>query len=645
MDRRRPYGSGDESDISDDLISELARIMGQENRAPDSGAAATSSLVAERRDSGPSSPMPSAPSAQSRVEPSLDARDPSVSPGSSIDDLEFDFGFGASQSDPEPVPVSEPDPALAPEPAPIFPDSEDPIADLIAVADDEAHHREVSRWDDEDDLPDSFEDAPAGDAPRWDEPAETPAPVASIPESQANGLHWPDSEAGPESTARETDALSDIEALIGDAARVDLEPGPMGARRVRSIYAPDPVPQRREPEFGVDDMSPAERAILAAASATGVSAAAAATAPEPRFAPQPETPPLRDLRNEAPRAETVYEETADPEDEEFVQPAFARFRPRGRSGILLPALLGTALLVVLVAGYVFLFGDRTPEGEAPVLLADGQPARAVPDPANTTGTTAESVVFSDIEGQTANAEDSTLVSRDETDGASGNAVSGLLAPEEGDAEPVSRRVRTVTVRPDGTIVSGDEVEAGASILPVDRPEVPEVPGSVGGQDPIAAAIEAAMAEDAPAPDVALAETDMPADEAAAETPAPVAGGVDVPLPLPRPADLPVTPAVAAAPAEQPLAAPAAPAAGSGTVGAWVQLSSQRTEAEARGGIPELQNRYGTLFGSAQLEVSSVDLGAQGIYYRVRLPQPSIAEANSVCGAILAQGGDCFVIGN
>src|SRR5690606_27692075 len=238
--------------------------------------------------------------------------------------------------------------------------------------------------------------------------------------------------------------------------------------------------------------------------------------------------------------------------------------------------------------------------------------------------------------------DSTLVSRDETEGASGNAVSGLLTPEEGDAEPVSRRVRTVTVRPDGTIVSGDEVEAGASILPVDRPEGPDVPGSAGAVDPIAAAIQAAMADDAlaevPETDVALAEPEVPAAAAAAEAEpeaeAPVAGNVDVPLPLPRPADLPVTPAVAAA---APVAQPAAstPATTSGPVGAWVQLSSQRTEAEARGGIPELQNRYGTLFGGAQLEVSSVDLGAQGIYYRVRLPQASLAEANSVCGAILA----------
>ena len=41
----------------------------------------------------------------------------------------------------------------------------------------------------------------------------------------------------------------------------------------------------------------------------------------------------------------------------------------------------------------------------------------------------------------------------------------------------NRKVRTVTVRPDGTIVSGDDAVAGAEALPVERPNVPDVPGA------------------------------------------------------------------------------------------------------------------------------------------------------------------------
>ena len=65
----------------------------------------------------------------------------------------------------------------------------------------------------------------------------------------------------------------------------------------------------------------------------------------------------------------------------------------------------------------------------------------------------------------------------------------------------NRKVRTVTVRPDGTIVSGDDAVAGSEALPVERPNVPEVPGDAAtatdvlanaaegvAQDPIAAVI-------------------------------------------------------------------------------------------------------------------------------------------------------------
>lgn len=62
-------------------------------------------------------------------------------------------------------------------------------------------------------------------------------------------------------------------------------------------------------------------------------------------------------------------------------------------------------------------------------------------------------------------------------------------------------------------------------------------------------------------------------------------------------------------------------------------------------MAELQTRYGALFNGVALEVSRVDLGDRGVYYRVRLPQTSLAEANATCGAIQGQGGDCFVLNN
>src|SRR5690606_25957348 len=53
----------------------------------------------------------------------------------------------------------------------------------------------------------------------------------------------------------------------------------------------------------------------------------------------------------------------------------------------------------------------------------------------------------------------------------------------------NRKVRTVTVRPDGTIVSGDDAIAGNEALPVDRPNVPEIPGAeIAPSDLLTAAV-------------------------------------------------------------------------------------------------------------------------------------------------------------
>jgi hypothetical protein len=284
------------------------------------------------------------------------------------------------------------------------------------------------------------------------------------------------------------------------------------------------------------------------------------------------------------------------------------------------------------------------------------------------------VVFSEIEGNSTSPEDEALVSRDQTNGASGAQVAEVLAPEEGETALANRPVRTVTVRPDGTIVQATDSVAGSNVLPVERPDVPAVPNSTLTSDPIGEAIaqaiagsetaEAAVGTEVAAADASeavlgagVAET-AESNEAAATTPAEVA---DAPRPIPRPAGLttqttaattpaaasvaPTIETVAAATPAQTTPVPAAAPTPASNVGAWVQLSSQRSEADAQADIPSLQSRYGTLFNGATPEVSQVDLGERGIYYRVRLPQPTFAQANSVCSAIQGQGGDCFVLNN
>ena len=77
--------------------------------------------------------------------------------------------------------------------------------------------------------------------------------------------------------------------------------------------------------------------------------------------------------------------------------------------------------------------------------------------------------------------------------------------------------------------------------------------------------------------------------------------------------------------------------------AYAQLASQRSEEAARQSALELANRFGPLFKGANLEVQRVDLGQRGIYYRVRVPANSAADAAQLCTNVKAAGGDCITL--
>ena len=89
------------------------------------------------------------------------------------------------------------------------------------------------------------------------------------------------------------------------------------------------------------------------------------------------------------------------------------------------------------------------------------------------------------------------------------------------------------------------------------------------------------------------------------------------------------------------AAPAPAKVASGAVGAYVQLSSQPTQGDAKAAAAKATARYGNLFGGRSLVVQPVDLGAKGIRWRVRLPVSTLSQASVICGQIKAAGGDCF----
>jgi hypothetical protein len=483
------------------------------------------------------------------------------------------------------------------------------------------------------------------------------SPRSSISATQASA---PAPASHPEGRPQHSDPMDEIESLIGEAVR-----GELGGQEKRPapVTAPEPAPvvpplssnfaPRRAGIRGDGNVESAEAAILAAAAASGAEVGRV-------DAPVGEERPYKRMKVKPPRTSLISSGA------------------RQYVGI---AVAGTLLLAAGFGLYWVLGMNRDDPATAPVLTADAEPAKVEPVATATTAETSGSVVFNEINGGAPGGSDETLVSRDETAGASPVEVARAVTPTDEVAENglANRKVRTVTVRPDGTIVSGDEAVAGIEALPVDRPNVPEIPGaemapsdlltaavadtqSVASRSPPSSAVEgsdaiAALVAGTGESNAALAGEEAPLEVAALDATNAVApvfdGGLTAPIPMPRPASrsglvggaplMSGSTGGANAPASTPLVAVQQPSASSSGGGAYVQLSSQRTEDEARRSLSTTQQRMSGMLNGASLEIRRVDLGAKGVWYRVVLPVDSFQSATQTCAAIKANGGDCVPI--
>ena len=473
--------------------------------------------------------------------------------------------------------------------------------------------------------------------------------------------------------------MDEIESLIGEAVRVEMG-GERASAPAPQQRAPKPMPapvapqprraaiKQHEPEAVPQS---AEAAILAAAAATGAEVG----------------------RIDGPAADEPVARR-----KQF-RPARARGMSGGMRQYVGMAVAGTMLLAAGFGLYWVMGMGRGDPATAPVLTADATPVKTVPPATANPATQMRSPVLDQIQG-VSTPPDQEALAAPATDA---DAVTAATDADSGESALFNRKVRTVTVRPDGTIVTSEDAVAGAEPLPVERPNVPAVPGAdvepsdlltaatppaepapapIPAPDPIAAAIAQADGG-APSAVNALAPT---SNQVAALTPAPattapaLAEGatptppdVVAPTPLPRPGNRTAmngsqraaaqsNPVTAEIRGTQPSGGTAigangqaidllasAPAAATqprrttaGSAAAYVQLSSQRSEGDARASMQSISGRYGSLFQGSSPEIRRADLGAKGIYYRVMLPANSRSQANEICSRIKSSGGECFV---
>jgi hypothetical protein len=241
-----------------------------------------------------------------------------------------------------------------------------------------------------------------------------------------------------------------------------------------------------------------------------------------------------------------------------------------------------------------------------------------------------------------------------------------------------RRVSTVAVKPDGTIVSNGKPKVEAAPTPAPRRIASADPVAPSAPEPAPApASPAAAAPDAAAsPAPATPAPKKPADAVRAKpTPAVAADGqadAKPPRPVAKPAKakvadiapvshaidarsdnggpLSITPQgrhgraslASAAPEESPRAAAAAAPTNisRGESGYSVQLASSPSESDARATLSRLQRQFPSALGGGSIR--RADLGGKGIYYRVRVGPLTRDAADKICTQLKAGGADCIL---
>jgi len=102
--------------------------------------------------------------------------------------------------------------------------------------------------------------------------------------------------------------------------------------------------------------------------------------------------------------------------------------------------------------------------------------------------------------------------------------------------------------------------------------------------------------------------------------------------------------MAAQPGTAPVAVPVTPDSHSGTGVYLVQVSSQRSEADAEASYKVLQDKFPGVLGAWSPIITRADAGTSGIFYRAAVgPFETADEAAQFCATLKAAGGQCVVV--
>jgi hypothetical protein len=411
----------------------------------------------------------------------------------------------------------------------------------------------------------------------------------------------------------------------------------------------------------------------------------------------PASPSLHDERDDAAYephyTEDAYEDTYPSEEQEDLVPLEPR---RSRKGLI--AVAGVLGVAVVAVGGALVFGGGggfIPAGEPPVIAAAEGPVKVQPQtPGGVEIPNQNKQIYeraaSETQTRVVNREEQPVDVRQAVRAAavSPEPLATTAAPTPAQNALVSslgepRRVRTVSIRPDGSSISdaapsasvGAAAPAAPSATPTAAGQTPPAPprgalpslalpaGAAGPASSVPAGPHspAPSAASAPAP---AAPAPAPVAQPGPASPAPAAPST-VATPAPRPAATtptappasPPQPSATPAPARVAAASPNAPmpitpgataalspAPAAAPSGGWaVQLGVRSSEGDARAAFAQFQAKYPELKGESPI-IRQAEVNGSTIY-RVRVGPLSKDEASSLCSKLQGSGGQCFVAKN
>lgn len=285
--------------------------------------------------------------------------------------------------------------------------------------------------------------------------------------------------------------------------------------------------------------------------------------------------------------------------------------PRSRRKL---PLIAAAVVGALVCGGGLAYGYKTFLGpvassNTPLIKTSSIPSKVKPD---------------DPGGRKFAHSDNTIMG-----GSSSNKVMGEPLTDGGPADS-AKKVQTVEVRPDGSVVASDARPTHASSGGMDFPTAGETGAPERSSSPMSSS--SLPPSTSPPPQViAKAEPTPPPSQAAASEP------VAEEAPAAAPPKKVTSKKVAAAAAPEGPIGPAPTGAGWVAVLASVPVSSS-SQMDSLKQFADMQQKYGSVLGDKTPSVQEANLGEKGRYHRLVVGPPASRDsASSICGSLKTAG--------